>query len=98
MICGVATNTYVPKIWSDIAASPIKQEGLAILVQYLMSGMTVCYRDFLGRADLLRVSIAIYNIVIAIKFLKAQKKQFKILHRFVKLSSELLRNGVILAF
>ena len=56
MVCGVATNTDVPKIWSDVAATPTKQEELVTLIQYLMSGMTVCRYNFLGDADLIHVS------------------------------------------
>ena len=32
MVCEVVTNAEVPKIWSNVAVSPNKQEGLATLV------------------------------------------------------------------
>ena len=38
------------------------------LVQYIMSGMLVCRRDFLGYADLFHVSIALYNVVAGDRF------------------------------
>ena len=69
MVCGVATNTDVPKIWSDVAAAPNKQEGLVTLVQYLMSGMSVFRCNFLGHADPLHVSIALYNFVAGDRFI-----------------------------
>ena len=68
MVCGVSTNAEVPGIWSDVAAAHSKQEGLALLVQYLMSGMQVCRRDFMGHADLLHVSIPLYNFVAGDRF------------------------------
>ena len=68
MVCGVATNAEVPDIWSQVAAAPTKQEGLAILVQYLMSGMQICRHDFMGHADLLHVSIPLYNFVAGDRF------------------------------
>lgn len=68
MVCGVATNAEVPEIWSQVAAAPTKQEGLAILVQYLMSGMQICRHDFMGHTDLLHVSIPLYNFVAGDRF------------------------------
>ena len=68
MICGVATNNDVSNIWADIAAAPTKREGLATLVQYLMSGMTVCCHKFLGHADILHINIALYNFAVGNHF------------------------------
>ena len=61
MVCAVATNVDVPEIWSNVEASPIKQEGLVTLVQYFMFGMMVYHWDFMGHAALLYISIPLYN-------------------------------------
>ena len=37
--CGVAMDTEVPEIWGEVAANPTKEEGLAVLSQYLLTGM-----------------------------------------------------------
>ena len=68
MVCGVATNAEVPGIWQEVAAASTRQEGLALLVQYLLSGMNVCRRDFHGHADLLHVSVPLYNFVAGDRF------------------------------
>ena len=68
MVCGVATNADVPEIWSNVAAAPTKQEGLATLVQYLMSGMRVYRGYFMGHVDLLHISIPLYNFVAGDRF------------------------------
>ena len=39
LVCGFSTNKEVPVIWSEVAAAPTKEEGLAILSQYLFMGM-----------------------------------------------------------
>ena len=68
MVCGVATNAEVLEIWADIADAPTRQEGLATLVQYLMAGMQVFRREFIGHADLLHVFIPLYNFVARDRF------------------------------
>ena len=68
MVYGVATNADVAEIWPNVAASPIKQEGLATLVQYLMSSMWVFRQDFMGHANLLHISIPMYNFVTRDRF------------------------------
>ena len=68
MVCCVATNEEVPTIWSDVDTAPNKQEILANLVQYLMSCILVCCRDFMGHADLLYASITLYNFFAGDRF------------------------------
>ena len=68
MVCGVVTNAVMSEIWSNVAAASTKEEGLATLVQYLISGMRVCHQDFMGHADLLHVSIPLYNFVAGDRF------------------------------
>ena len=68
MICGVATNAEIPRIWMEVAAASTRQEGLALLVQYLLSGMATCRWEFHGHADLLHVSIPLYNVVAGDRF------------------------------
>jgi hypothetical protein len=68
MICGVSTNAEIPRIWMEVAAASTRQEGLALLVQYLLSGMATCRREFHGHADLLHVSIPLYNFVAGDRF------------------------------
>ena len=53
MICGVATNADISDIWIEVAGATTKQVGLALLVQFLMGGVSVCCRNFLGHSDLL---------------------------------------------
>ena len=48
MICGVSTNGGIPTIWTEVAAAPNKQQGLSMLVQYLMGDMTSCRRTYQG--------------------------------------------------
>ena len=61
--CGISTNKEITVIWIKVAAEPTKQEGLAILSQYLLSGMESCRRDFHGHTQLLRGGGALYNFV-----------------------------------
>ena len=51
-----------------MAVTPTKQEGLATLVQYLMSGMRVYRGYFMGHVDLLHISIPLYNFVAGDRF------------------------------
>ena len=53
MVYVIVTNVVIPEIWSNVAATFTKKEGLATLVQYLISDMRVCRQDFMGDADLL---------------------------------------------
>ena len=68
LVCGVGTQLDVSEIWADLVAAPTKQEGLAILVQYSISGMLVYRWDFIGHANLLHVSIPLYNFVAGDRF------------------------------
>ena len=43
--------------------APIKQAGLANLVQHLISGMAGYQRDYMGHYDLLHCSVPLYNFV-----------------------------------
>ena len=69
MICGIATDMDVSKIWYDISAAPNKQEGLVTLVQYLLPGMIVFRWDFLEHTDLFHVNITLYNFVAGDRFI-----------------------------
>ena len=44
--CVIATNTEIPAIRMEVAAVSSLQEKLALLVQYLLSDMTICCRYF----------------------------------------------------
>ena len=63
MICEVATDGEIPTIWQEVANATTKQVGLALLVQYLMGGMSVCPHDFLWHSELLHYSVPLYNFV-----------------------------------
>ena len=47
-----------------MATVSTRQEGMALLVQYLFLGMATCRHDFHGHADLLHASIPLYNLVV----------------------------------
>ena len=68
MICGVSTNGGIPTIWGEVAAAPNKQQGLAMLVQYLMGDMASCRRTYMGHSDLLHCSVPLYNFVAGDRF------------------------------
>ena len=53
--CSIATDTEELDIWGEVAASPTNQEELAILSQYLLTGMESCQREFHGHVKLLQV-------------------------------------------
>ena len=52
-ICGVAGNDNVPSIWREMALACTKAEGLALLLQFFLTGMSACQSTFHGHADLL---------------------------------------------
>ena len=54
-VCGVAMNQDFPVIWIKVAADPTKQEGLAILSQYLLMWKELFRREFHGLDQLLHV-------------------------------------------
>ena len=54
-ICGVATDTKVPRIWLEVCRASTKAAALAVLSQYLWAGREVCRRDFFGSADMLHL-------------------------------------------
>ena len=68
MVYGVGTNTEVLEIWTEVTVAPTKQEELVTLVQYLMSGIYVYRWDFFGHANLLHVSIPLYNLFAGNRF------------------------------
>ena len=55
-------------IWVEVAAASTRQEGLALLVQYLLSGMATYRCDFHEHVDLLHVLIPLYNVVAGNRF------------------------------
>ena len=44
------------------------QAGLALLVQYLMSGMGYCPKECFGHIDVLHYSVSLYNFVAGGRF------------------------------
>ena len=52
----------------EVVGVTTKQAGLALLVQFLMGGISVCHRDFLGYSDLLHCSIPLHNFVAGNRF------------------------------
>ena len=41
-ICGVAGDDNVPSIWREMASSRTKAEGLELLSQFFLTGMSAC--------------------------------------------------------
>ena len=73
IICGFATDADIPDIWMEVVGVTTKQAGLALLVQFLMGGISVCHRDFLGYSDLLHCSIPLHNFVAGNRFVNPGK-------------------------
>ena len=67
-VYGVATDAEVTAIWSEMAVSPTKQQGIAFLYYYLLTGMESCRHDFNGHAQLLDVGGALYKFLVGIRF------------------------------
>ena len=64
----VATDREPPPIWGEVAADPSKQEGLAFLSHYLITGMELCRHDFHGHTQLLHTGGALYNFIAGDRF------------------------------
>ena len=62
-ICGVAGDDEVPSIWRDMALSRTKAEGLGLLSQFFLTGMSACQSILHGHADLLHISLPLFNYV-----------------------------------
>ena len=62
-ICGVAGDDDVPSIWREMALARMKAEGLVLLLQFLLTGMSACQSTFYGHADLLHISLPLFNFV-----------------------------------
>ena len=62
-ICGFVGDDDVPSIWRDMALARTKVEGLALLYQFFLTGMSACQSIFHGHSDLLHISLPIFNFV-----------------------------------
>ena len=67
-ICGVAGDDEVPSIWRDMALARTKAEGLALLFQFFLTGMSACQSIFHGHADLLHISLRLFNFIARFAF------------------------------
>ena len=52
-ICGVATDSKIPRIWLEVGQATTKAAALAVLSQYLWEGRELLHRDFFGSADMM---------------------------------------------
>ena len=41
-ICGITGDEYIPSIWREMALLRTKVEGLALLSQFFLTGMSAC--------------------------------------------------------
>ena len=62
-IYGVAGDEDAPSIGREIALSRKKAEGLALLSQFFLTGMSACQSEFHVHADLLHISPPLFNFV-----------------------------------
>ena len=62
-ICGMVGGDDVPSIWRKTALARTKAEGLALLLQFFPTGMSACQSTFHGQADLLHISLPLFNFV-----------------------------------
>ena len=62
-IYGVAGDDDVPSIWRDMALACTKEEGLALLLQFFLTRMSACQSIFHGHADLIHISLPLFNFV-----------------------------------
>ena len=67
-ICGVAGNDDVPYIWREMALERTKAEGLALLSQFLLTGMSAGQYIFHGHADFLHIYLPLFNFVTRVAF------------------------------
>ena len=61
--CGVAGDEDVPSIWREMTLACTKAEGLSLLSQLFLTGMSACQSTFHGHADLLHISLPLFNFV-----------------------------------
>ena len=64
MICSIATDTKIPRIWMEVAAMSTRQEGLTLLVQYILLDITTYHKNFNDHADIIHMLIPLYNFVV----------------------------------
>ena len=62
-IYGVAEEKDVPSIWREMALAWTKAEGLDLMSQFFLTGMSACKLEFHGNADLLHISLTLFNFV-----------------------------------
>ena len=62
-ICGVAGDKEVPSIWRDMELVRTEAEGLALISQFFLTGMSACLSEFDRYADLLHISRPLFNFV-----------------------------------
>ena len=62
-ICVVAGDDDVLSIWREMALARTKAEGLALLSQLFLTGMSTCQSIFHDHADLLQISLPLINFV-----------------------------------
>ena len=72
LICGVATNTNIPRIWIEVCRAPTKAATLEVLSQYLWAGREVCCRYFFGSADILHVCRSLFMFMCGDRFVNPQ--------------------------
>ena len=60
-ICGVAGDDDIPSIWRGMELARTKAEGLALLFQFFLTGMSACQYNFHGHAELLHISLPLFN-------------------------------------
>ena len=62
-ICGVAGDDDVPSIWREMKFARTKAEGLALLSQFFLTGMSAYQSTFHGHADLLHIFLPLFKFV-----------------------------------
>lgn len=72
-LCGVRSDDDILDVWKEVHASPSLQEGLALLVQYLMSRMGYCHKEYFGHVDILHCSFPLCNFVVGDKFVNPRE-------------------------
>ena len=61
-ICSVAGDDDVPSIWREMYLARTKAKGLALLSQFFLTGMSTFQSTFHGHADLLHISLPLFNV------------------------------------
>ena len=67
-LCELSSNDAIPDIWKEVHSSPSHQTGLALLAQYMVSGMSNYRKEFSGRANIMHCIVPLYNFMAGGRF------------------------------